>query len=75
MKYFEYVYMALAIMCLIFLATEWNTIPTRTMVYVLIATGIFSFMYSFKRRQRIRYESFVEEQMRKLEEEEEDIDS
>ncbi|MCB0836234.1 MAG: hypothetical protein KDD63_06110 [Bacteroidetes bacterium] len=72
MKYFEYVYLALAIMCLIFLATEYNNINTRTLIYVLIATGIFSFMYSFKRRQRIRYEDYVEEQMKKLEEELED---
>ena len=72
MKYFEYVYLALAIMCLIFLATEYNNINTRTLIYVLIATGIFSFMYSFKRQQRIRYEDYVEEQMKKLEEELED---
>lgn len=56
MKYIEYVYLMLAIMCLIFLATEFSTLVTRQVVSICIAMGIFSFMFAFRRGQRKRME-------------------
>ncbi|RMG66544.1 MAG: hypothetical protein D6722_14805 [Bacteroidetes bacterium] len=61
-------------MCLVFLATEWGNLPTRAMVSMLVATGIFSFMFAFRRGQRLRMEARYEAEMRELEEMEEEDD-
>lgn len=68
MKYFEYVYIVLAIMTVIFMATEYENLPARTVGLLMFAIFLFSFMFVFRRRQRIRVDEFLEEQRRKLEE-------
>lgn len=68
MKYIEFVYLILALMCLVFLATEWGDLPTRTRIMMMISTGIFSFMFAFRRGQRLRMEARYEAEMRALEE-------
>lgn len=70
MKYIEYVYLALAVMCLIFLASEYENMPRTSSYWILGVIALFSFMFSFRRKQRIRWERHMEEEIRKLEEEE-----
>lgn len=55
-------------MLLIFLATEFQNLPSSTIIALLVATAIFSFMYSFRRVQRKKMEAKIEEEMRRLEE-------
>ena len=69
MKYFEYVYLVLVVMCLIFLGIEYNELPGKTITFLLIAMFLFSFMFMFRRRQRQRVDEYLEEQRRKLKEE------
>ena len=70
MKYIEYVYLALAVMCLIFLAAEFEYLPPKTKYLLLGVIALFSFMFSFRRKQRIRWDRHMQEEMRKLEEDE-----
>ena len=66
MKYIEYVYLILAGMVLLFLATDFEDLPRRTVIYLLIAMGIFSFMFAFRRSQRLRFERFEAEELARL---------
>lgn len=68
MKYVEYIYLTGAVMLLIFLATEFRNLPTNTIIALLVATAIFSFMYSFRRVQRKKLEARIEAEMKRLEE-------
>lgn len=61
MKYIEYVYLLLAFMCLIFLGTEFGNLATRQVISVCVAMGIFSFMFAFRRSQRMRMEGQMDE--------------
>lgn len=70
MKYIEYVYLAVAVMVTITLVKEFRVLETTTKIAFLVAILIASFMFSFRRSQRIRFEKHMEEEMRKLEEEE-----
>lgn len=74
MKYFEYVYIVLAIMTMIFMATEYDNLPTSTVGLLMFAIFLFSFMFVFRRRQRIRVDEYMEEERRKLEAELEEED-
>jgi len=65
MKYFEYLYLILMIMALVFLANEWAGLATQGKVMLLVVTALFAFMFSFRRTQRIRLEKEFEEEMEK----------
>ncbi|MEZ4827806.1 MAG: hypothetical protein R3C61_16200 [Bacteroidia bacterium] len=69
MKYFEYVYLILSIMTLLFMATEYENLNGRTIGLLLLAMFLFSFMFVFRRRQRMRVDAYLEEERRKLEQE------
>jgi hypothetical protein len=75
MKYMEYLYLTAAVMLLIFLATEFEHLTTTTIIALIVAMLLFSFMFSFRRNQRIRFDRMMEEEMRKLEEEEADYEA
>ncbi|GAB4402974.1 MAG: hypothetical protein OHK0039_01550 [Bacteroidia bacterium] len=74
MKYIEYLYLTLAIMCLIFLLVEYEQLMTSNMVALLVAMAIFSFMFTFRRRQRKQMEAMYEAEIRRLQEEEDAAD-
>lgn len=56
--------MVLMIMALIFLVNEWGSLVTQGKVVLLVVIGIFAFMFSFRRAQRIQaekeYERYLE---------------
>ncbi|WNJ21271.1 hypothetical protein [Pontibacter sp. G13] len=62
MKLLEYIYLALAVGCLGFLVTEFNSLSQTQIALLFVAMGIFGFMFSFKRSQRIKFEQFVAEE-------------
>lgn len=74
MKYIEYVYLSVAVMIFITLVTEFEDLNTTSKVAFIIAILLTSFMFSFRRVQRKRLDKYMEEEMRKLEEEEEIVD-
>lgn len=69
MRYIEYVYLVLAGMSFTFMVTEYERLNGQRITFVLLALGIFAFMYTFRRSQRIRFEKMEAEQIEELEEE------
>lgn len=67
MRYFEYVYLLIAVGLVFFLATNSKYLSTPQMIAVVVGTVISSFMYSFRRNQRRQFE---EEDRKWLEEQE-----
>lgn len=63
LRYIEYVYLVLAGMSLVFLATEFDSLSQRTVILMCISMGIFAFMFAFRRAQRISMEKRMEEEM------------
>ncbi len=72
MRYMEYIYLTGAMMLIIFLATEFRNLSNQMTWALLASILLFSFMYSFRRTQRKKYDARIEEEMRKLEEQEKD---
>ena len=65
----EHLYLILMTMAVVFLATEFETLREAGGLYpILIATGLFGFMYVFRRSQRKQLDKYMEDKMRKLEE-------
>lgn len=56
MKYFEYTYLVLVAMCLVFLVVNYDSLIPDTRIYLLIFMGLFSFMFAFRRTSRLRSE-------------------
>lgn len=73
MKYIEYVYLAVAIMIAITLVKEYDVLPTTSKVAFFGAIFLTTFMFGFRRIQRRQMDKYFEEEMQKLEEEEEEI--
>ncbi len=61
MKYIEYVYLGLSLLGMTYLITTFRDLNTQTAVFVIIGMTITSFMYSFRRNQRILMERTWEE--------------
>ncbi|MEM8890497.1 MAG: hypothetical protein AAGD28_21145 [Bacteroidota bacterium] len=74
MKYFEYVYLILMVMALVFLSKEWESLPGQSRIMLCVVTGIFAFMFSFRRTQRLRAEKAWEAEMQAEEEEAEETE-
>ncbi len=68
--YIEYLYLILMIMAVIFLATEFEELSETGTIYpILIATALFAFMYVFRRSQRKQLDKYMDEKLRRMEEE------
>lgn len=67
MRYIEYVYLILSGMSFTFMVTEYERLDGRRLTFVLLAMGIFAFMFMFRRAQRIRFEKLEEEKMEEME--------
>ena len=71
MHYVEYIYLVSALMILCFMLVERNLLSSSTHLQLGLAAGAFIGMYFYRRKQRINREQMLEEEMRKLNEEEE----
>ncbi|MEM7655031.1 MAG: hypothetical protein AAF399_02790 [Bacteroidota bacterium] len=56
MKYFEYTYLVLIAMCLVFLVVNYEDLIPNSRIYLLVFMGLFSFMFAYRRTVRIRSE-------------------
>lgn len=66
MRYFEYVYLVVAVGLLFFLATEYKHLQTTNIIAIFVGMGISSFMFSFRRSQRIKFEQLEKEELEEL---------
>ena len=55
-KLFEYLYLGLAIACLIYMVVNYEALFPDKIIYILIFMGLFSFLFAFRRTSRIRAE-------------------
>ena len=62
MRYIEYIYLAIAIILVFFMATEYKHLSTTNLVGIFAGIAIASFMYSFRRNQRIKFEQLDREE-------------
>lgn len=69
MRYIEYIYLILSGMSFTFLVTEFDRLNGVRIGFVLLSVGIFAFMFTFRRSQRIRFEKIEAEQMEEMEKE------
>lgn len=68
-RYYEYLYLAVAICLAIFIATSIKEMNTTAIIGMVAATAVSAFMYSFRRQQRMMYEAEDRERLEQLEEE------
>lgn len=69
MRYIEYIYLILSGMSFTFMVTEYERLNGFRIGFVLLSMGIFAFMFTFRRSQRIRFEKIEAEQMEEMEKE------
>jgi Ca2+/Na+ antiporter len=69
MPHFEYVYLTLAGMCIVFLGLEAGRLSPPGIVLIAVAAGIFAFMFAFRRQQSRLRQAREREEMRAMEEE------
>ncbi|MEM0996293.1 MAG: hypothetical protein AAGN35_04400 [Bacteroidota bacterium] len=62
MRYVEYIYAAAALGLLIFLALSFGELPLGPRIALMFGIAICSFMYSFRRKQRIIFERIEDEE-------------
>jgi len=62
MKQIEYIYLALVIGGITFLAMEFGEMSNRTRILAMLGVAIMAFMYSFRRNSRIKMEKRWEEE-------------
>ena len=65
-KYYEYLYLAVAVGLAIFLAMSYKEMPTTGVIGMSVATGVAAFMYSFRRKQRILLEKYEQDRIEEL---------
>lgn len=75
MRYIEYIYLGAAACLVIFMVTQHKQFTTVNYVAVVVAILVATFMYSFRRNQRIAAERQEAEEIRRLEEEIKDDDN
>lgn len=66
-RYFEYIYLIVAIGLVAFLAFNYKDLGTGPFIAILVGTLLSSFMYSFRKKQRQVMEA---EEARQMQEEE-----
>lgn len=77
-RYFEYLYLAVALGLVAFLAMDFQEMTTGNIIVLMVGILLSSFMYSFRRKQRQVLEAEDRKEMEALEaeiadEEEEDM--
>ena len=64
----EHLYLILMVMAVVFLAMEFETLQEGGTLYpILIATGLFGFMYVFRRQQRIKLDQYMDDREKRME--------
>ncbi len=69
MKYIEFVYLGAAIVLAVLLVQGFQQFELASKLMLVVSIGITSFMFSFRRKQRIKFEKAEKERIRKMEEE------
>ena len=67
LRYIEFVWLGAAIFMLVFLVSNIGDMKTYSMVATIIGIVISSFMFSFRRRQRLLQERAEKEEIEKIE--------
>ena len=75
MRYIEYIWLGAAICLMIFMATQYKSFSTMNYVAVVVGILVSTFMFSFRRNQRIAAEKAEAEEVRRIEEEVADDDN
>ena len=70
MYYVEYIYLVSALMILCFMGGERSLLTSSTQLQLGLATAACIGMYFLRRRQRIKRDQLLKEEIRKLNEEE-----
>lgn len=74
LKYVEYIWLGVSIVLVIFLGTSVVELKLLNVVGIVIGITIASFMFAFRRRQRLSREKAEQEEMERLEKELEEND-
>ena len=74
LRYVEYIWLGVAVVLLIFLVTSFVELKPINMAGILIGIAIASFMFSFRRRQRLSREQAEQEEIERIEKELEEND-
>lgn len=61
MKYIEFAYLGAALIGLTYVITSFDQLPTRNLILALVGIAIMSFLFAFRRAQRISMEKNWEE--------------
>lgn len=69
MKYFEYTYLAVALGLMVFLIFWYDEMENSNRLALIVGIVISSFMFSFRRSQRIKFEAQEQEELERLKEE------
>ncbi|MEM6633289.1 MAG: hypothetical protein AAF694_26695 [Bacteroidota bacterium] len=70
MHYVEYIYLVAALMVGLFMVIERSILSSTTVVQLSVAVLLFSGMYVFRRKQRIKREKLIQAELHKLKEKE-----
>ncbi len=65
-RYYEYLYLAVAIGLAAFIAMSYKEMPTTSVIGMSVGAAVASFMYSFRRQQRIKLEEMEREEIEEL---------
>lgn len=65
-RYYEYLYLAVAVGLAGFIAVSYKEMPTTSVIGMSVGAAVASFMYSFRRQQRIKLEEFEREEIEEL---------
>jgi hypothetical protein len=74
MRYFEYVYLLVAVCISVFIVVNYKNMTMTNVVMSSLGAGISAFMFSFRRSQRQIFERQEAEDLDKLKQEAEDGD-
>ncbi len=68
-RYYEYLYLAVAVGLAGFIAFSYKEMPTNAVIGMSVGAAVASFMYSFRRQQRIKLEELEQEHIEELKKE------
>lgn len=67
-RYYEYLYLAVAVGLAGFIAVSYKEMPTSAVIGMSVGAAVASFMYSFRRQQRIKLQELEREHIEELKE-------